>query len=72
MTWQLDVDAQRCIGSGVCAGMAPDFFVLGDEDRARPLAGRLEPDEVVLDAADSCPAAAITVTEGGREIGPRP
>lgn len=51
--------------------MAPEFFAL-DDDTARALADRIDPDETVLDAADSCPASAITVTEDGREIGPRP
>ncbi|MFE7122708.1 ferredoxin [Streptomyces sp. NPDC057617] len=71
MSWHVAVDGQRCIASGMCAGMAPEFFAL-DDDRARALADRIDPDETVLDAADSCPASAITVTEGDREIGPRP
>ncbi len=65
------VDGQRCIASGMCAGAAPGIFAL-DDDTARALADRIEPDETVLDVADSCPASAITVTEDGREIGPRP
>jgi ferredoxin len=36
------------------------------------LVSAVEPDEILLDAADSCPAMAITVTDGGVEIGPRP
>ncbi|WP_326614195.1 ferredoxin [Streptomyces scopuliridis] len=59
------------MGSGMCAGMAPDHFTL-EGDRARPLAGSVVPHEAVLDAADSCPAMAITVVDGGREIAPRP
>ncbi|MFE2636558.1 ferredoxin [Streptomyces scopuliridis] len=71
MAWQLRVDGERCMGSGMCAGMAPDHFTL-EGDRARPLATSVEPHEAVLDAADSCPAMAITVVDGGREIAPRP
>ncbi|MFJ9030589.1 ferredoxin [Streptomyces sp. NPDC102274] len=71
MAWQLHVDGERCMGSGLCAGMAPDYFTL-EGDRARPLAASVEAHEVVLDAADSCPAMAITVVDGGREIAPRP
>ncbi|QXE33053.1 ferredoxin [Streptomyces sp. GMY02] len=71
MSWRVAVDGQRCIASGMCAGAAPEFFAL-DGDSARVLADRIDPDETVLDAADSCPASAITVTEDGREIGPRP
>ncbi|GAA1198931.1 hypothetical protein GCM10009654_64460 [Streptomyces hebeiensis] len=71
MSWRLAVDAQRCMGSGICAGVAPDHFVL-DDDTSRPVAGSTAPDELVLDAADSCPAMAIAVFDGAREIGPRP
>ncbi|WP_449474986.1 ferredoxin [Streptomyces abikoensis] len=69
--WRLAVDRSACIGSGICAALAPDAFRLEDE-RSRPVRGATGPDEAVLDAADSCPAAAITVTEGTEVIGPRP
>ncbi|MPZ82454.1 MAG: ferredoxin [Actinophytocola sp.] len=71
MTWHLEVDEQTCMASGMCAGLAPELFTL-DDDHARPLAPDIEPDELALDAADSCPTVAITVTDGGKEIGPRP
>ncbi|KAF4410083.1 MULTISPECIES: ferredoxin [Streptomyces] len=70
--WKLDVDSTCCIGSGVCAGTAPELFVLED-DQARPVRAETAPDETALDAADSCPVAAITVRdETGETIGPRP
>jgi ferredoxin len=71
MTWHIEVDAQTCIGSGMCAALAPQWFAL-EGDHARALVSAVEPDEILLDAADSCPAMAITVTDGGVEIGPRP
>nr|WTA00093.1 ferredoxin [Streptomyces sp. NBC_00857] len=71
MGWRIEVDGGRCMASGMCAGMAPEYFALGDDDRARPLADSVGPDATVLDAADSCPAMAITVLDGEREIGPR-
>jgi ferredoxin len=71
MTWKVDVDAGACIASGMCAGMAPKWFVLNGP-HATVVAGEVNPDEILLDAADSCPATAITVTDGGVEIGPRP
>ncbi len=70
MTWRVTVDRGRCMGSGICTALAASSFVL-DEERSRPLSGETAPDETVLDAADSCPAGAITVTESGRVIGPR-
>lgn len=58
--WTIDVDAEVCVGSGMCIAMAPDHFRL-DGDRARPRDGRVDPDDVVVDAAESCPAEAIAV-----------
>jgi ferredoxin len=71
MTWHIEVDARTCIGSGMCAALAPQWFAL-EGDHATALVSDAEPDEILLDAADSCPVMAITVTDGGVEIGPRP
>ncbi|MEU4929644.1 ferredoxin [Streptomyces yokosukanensis] len=72
MTWHLHIDSDRCIGSGMCAGTAPDLFVL-DEDRSRPVSEHIpEGDERALEAADICPMLAITVCDAdGKEIAPR-
>ena len=67
VTWKIDVSAGRCMASGLCVATAPDRFVL-DGDVAVPTAAEIEPDEDVLDAAESCPALAITVTENGRDL----
>jgi ferredoxin len=48
------------MGTGLCAGSRPDRFVL-DGARARPVTERIEPDEGVLDVAETCPTEAITV-----------
>ncbi|MFB0633030.1 ferredoxin [Streptomyces sp. AB3(2024)] len=71
MTWILDVAPDACIGSGVCVALAPDRFTL-DGAYARPVTRGVEPDEALLDAADTCPAMAITVSERGAVVGPRP
>jgi ferredoxin len=68
--WQVNVDRSACLGSGMCAALAPDLFEL--DDFAKPVKADIDPDEVALDAADQCPALAITVLEDGKEIGPRP
>ncbi|WP_129266830.1 ferredoxin [Streptomyces sp. M3] len=72
VAWTTEVDRDLCMGSGMCAGMASDLYALDDEDRARPVRERIAPDERALDAADSCPAAAILVRDGDRAIEPRP
>ncbi|MFE0381964.1 ferredoxin [Streptomyces inhibens] len=71
MTWQVEIDPQQCMASGSCAAIAPDLFAVGGA-HARPLNDRIEEDERALDAADVCPAMAITVRDGERVIGPRP
>ncbi|MFE9652071.1 ferredoxin [Micromonospora sp. NPDC006431] len=69
--WRLHVDPSRCIGSGICAGVAPQHFVLVD-GLSRPLAERIVPADAVLDAAESCPMEAIVVSdvENSRRIAP--
>jgi ferredoxin len=71
MTWKLAVDQTACIGSGMCAALAPDLFRL-DGEYAEPVHAEVSPDDLALDAADQCPTMAITVREGEVEIGPRP
>nr|WP_204341824.1 ferredoxin [Micromonospora terminaliae] len=58
----MHVDPARCIGSGICAGVAPRHFELVD-GLSRPVAERIAADEAVLDAAESCPMEAIVVSE---------
>jgi ferredoxin len=70
VTWQVSVDRVACLGSGMCPALAPELFEV--DDFARVVRPAIEPDEVALDAADQCPAQAITVLEDGKEIGPRP
>lgn len=71
MTWKVEVDAHQCMASGACAGIAPDLFEL-DGPHSRPLHPEIAEDDRALDAADVCPAMAITVREGDAIIGPRP
>ncbi|GAA4017538.1 hypothetical protein GCM10022247_46080 [Allokutzneria multivorans] len=58
-SWLVTVD-QNCIGSGMCAGAAPDHFELMD-GYARAIKDEVDPDEAVIDAAESCPVEAILV-----------
>ncbi|MFK0243921.1 ferredoxin [Amycolatopsis azurea] len=71
MSWKVEVDGDTCIGSGMCAALMPEVFEL-EGVTATVVDGEVNPDEMVLDAADSCPAMAIEVTENGAVIGPRP
>jgi ferredoxin len=63
MTWRVRVDAGRCISSGMCVGIAPERFRFDDEQHSRPVSELIDNDEMVLDAAASCPVEAISVTD---------
>ncbi|MBC6446959.1 ferredoxin [Actinokineospora xionganensis] len=67
MTWKLEVNAGACMASGLCAGIAPDHFTL-EGVSAVANSPEVEPDDDVLEAAESCPAMAISVTENGRDL----
>lgn len=61
--WEVAVDGQSCLGSGICTSMAAGRFVLGPDGHSRPVEERIDADPAVIDAAESCPAEAITVTD---------
>jgi ferredoxin len=61
--WHVTVDRDACLGSGVCAATAPRHFRL-EGGKSRALRDDIEPDGIVLEAADTCPAEAITVVDG--------
>lgn len=61
MNWRIEVDPDRCIGSGVCVGCAPRLFVLRDGVSV-PLLDEVGDGASATDAAETCPVEAITVT----------
>ncbi len=65
------VDRDKCIGAGPCTAVAPTIFQLDEENKAVVLS-QDELDELKLLAAQSCPVAAITVTnvETGEQVWP--
>jgi ferredoxin len=69
--WRVRVNSD-CIGSGSCEGIAPNRFVLGEDNRSHPVSDEIEPDDAVLDAVASCPMEAISVvdTETGQIVEP--
>ncbi|MDG4771016.1 ferredoxin [Solwaraspora sp. WMMD792] len=71
-SWQVSVDGQRCVGSGICAGTAPGHFSLVD-GVSRPTASDIDPADTVVDAAESCPVEAILVRDAdGTPLAPLP
>ncbi|MFE9746087.1 ferredoxin [Saccharothrix saharensis] len=58
--WTIAVDRGACMGTGMCTSIAPDHFRL-DGGTATPVKADVDPDEAVIDAAESCPMEAILV-----------
>ena len=56
------VDRDRCEGNAVCVGIAPDLFVLDDEDYVMVTADPIPADqeELAEQAIAECPRAALT------------
>jgi ferredoxin len=65
----IEIDRERCMGSGNCGFFAPATFDL-DEELKAVVVGDGDPDEQVLLAADGCPTRAITVRRDGVVVFP--
>ena len=61
--WKISVDKSLCIGSAMCIAIAPDRFVLDGRKRSGPVEAEIDPDELVRDAAASCPSEAISLLD---------
>jgi len=59
MSYIPKIDSSACSAHGDCVDIAPEVFAL--EDTARVIGNG--PDELVLEAAEACPALAITVVD---------
>lgn len=59
------VNANKCIGCGLCASMCPEVFELGDDNKSHvknaKACGKRDCD--CKSVAESCPADAITYKE---------
>jgi ferredoxin len=67
-TWRVEVNRDRCMGTGACVFAAPGVFVL-DSDGLATVVGEVEDgDRVVIDAVAECPTEALSLVpteEGG-------
>ncbi|MEV0264034.1 ferredoxin [Streptomyces sp. NPDC050617] len=61
--WHVEVDRGVCIGSGMCAGAAPEAFRLDAARQSHPVDAERDASESVLAAAESCPVEAIAITD---------
>ncbi|WP_040792447.1 ferredoxin [Nocardia paucivorans] len=60
--WEITVDRDVCLGSGLCVAAASTAFVLAG-DHSHPVASPCGADEAILLAATNCPAEAITIVD---------
>jgi ferredoxin len=61
---RIEVHRDKCIGSGVCALVAPDVFDQRDDDGVVILLAEYPPErhaESAYEAASRCPAAVIEI-----------
>lgn len=71
--WRISVNRDVCQGTGMCTSMASKHFRLTG-GHSEPIEPEVDPDDDVVDAAESCPVEAILVTaaDDGRVIAPEP
>jgi ferredoxin len=65
--WQISVDHGVCVGTAMCAGSYPNLFTMNN-GYSEPVNPEVEPNDDVIDAADSCPMEAIRVTDAGGKV----
>ncbi|MFZ0226161.1 MAG: ferredoxin [Mycobacterium sp.] len=65
MTKKIEVDWDLCEANGVCMGIIPEVFQLGDDDMLTVLQSDVTPENEaqVRDAVRQCPRQAISISE---------
>jgi len=61
--WKISVDKSLYIGSAMCVAIGPGRFVPDERQRSGPVQAEIDPDELVRDAAASCPSGAISLVD---------
>jgi len=59
----VSVDHDVCVGNAMCITIATNAFDLNAERQAQPANPDGDTKELILEAAENCPVAAITVTD---------
>ncbi|OBI86781.1 ferredoxin [Mycobacterium asiaticum] len=62
---RIEVDWELCESNGVCMGIIPEVFQLGDDDMLTVLQPEVTPEneELVRDAVRQCPRQAISIVD---------
>jgi len=63
---------EKCIGAASCVAIAPGTFMMNEDNIAEVISQNGDPDDMKLLGAQSCPTAAIIVTdtETGEQVWP--
>ncbi len=68
---KVKVDRNLCIGVSNCVAIAPTVFKLDDENKAIILDPASVDDDILLEAAESCPKNAIIIkNDEGHQLYP--
>lgn len=67
---KIKIDKEKCIGCGTCVAMASKTFDMGSDNKAKLLEKAEDDDKTILQAAQSCPTLAITLSEKGKKVFP--
>jgi ferredoxin len=65
---EIEIDRDKCMGSGNCSFWAPDVFDLDDEGISVVLDPEAQPEEKIVLAAQGCPTQAISVVRDGEKL----
>lgn len=61
--FEIHLDADLCIGSGLCLGIAPEHFAAGPDHRTVARTPVAAADDALHDAVACCPVEAISIVE---------
>lgn len=71
MSYTAKVDRDLCIGTGDCVRLASKTFQLDSENKSTVIAQGADSDATLLEAAKTCPVAAIILTDpAGNQVYP--
>lgn len=70
--YHVKVINEKCIGAASCVALAPGTFVMNEDNIAEVISQNGDPDDMKLLGAQSCPTAAVIVTdtETGQQVWP--
>ena len=64
----VEIDWDRCMGSGNCVFLAPETFDLDEDGHAVVLDPRATDEARLRVAAEGCPVGAISLSKGGSPL----